>query len=140
MPEENDKKHNAFLNILGLSCIAIIIVSFYFFYFKKDYDFIVETSCDHESETCFFQDCSIEGNCPPNNLTYYNEYTISAKDFSACTNEDCTQACKEGNIECVKTECTDSDLEEGTCVASEPPLVLEPVAIPVIKTNTKSKN
>jgi hypothetical protein len=137
---EEDKTYNKFLNILGLSCLAVIGVAFYFFYLQKDYDFIVETKCDHESETCFYQDCSIEGNCPPNNLTYYNEYTISAKDFSACANEDCTQACKEGAIECVKTECTDNDLEEGTCVAAEPPPVPEPVVPPVTKTKAKSKN
>lgn len=71
MPEET-KTHNVFLYILLASCAVVIATSFYFFYFKKDYDFIVETSCDNTKEDCFYRDCSIDGECPPNNLSYSN--------------------------------------------------------------------
>ena len=92
-----------------------------FFYFKKDYNFIVETKCDSETETCFYRDC--EGSpddCPPNGFSYYNEYTLKASDFKMCENEDCTLACTTGVIACEKTECTDADIEDGTCVEPAP--------------------
>lgn len=125
MPEEDTKEHNFFIILICLSSIAVIVVSIYFFYFKKSYDFIVETSCDPTAETCRYRDCEIVDECPPNNLSYYNEYTILASDFQACTNEDCTQACKEGTIECTKTECTTEELSIGICVPIEPKEVLD---------------
>ena len=115
LPEE-DNKHNIFLYILLAGVLIAIISSFYFFYLKKDYDFIVETKCNPEIETCFYRDCTNPDDCPPNNLSYYNEYTLRAKDFKVCVNEDCTEACTTGIINCVKTECTDSNIEDGTCV------------------------
>lgn len=117
MSEERNNEHNIFLYILLAGVLIAIISSFYFFYFKKDYDFIVEIKCNPETETCFYRDCeSSPDDCPPNNLSYYNEYTLKAKDFKACANEDCTEACVTGVIECVKNECTDSDIESGICV------------------------
>ncbi|MCX6753316.1 MAG: hypothetical protein NTW62_03180 [Candidatus Nomurabacteria bacterium] len=119
MPTEDKKTHNMFLYTLIISCLISIVVSFYLFYFKKNYDFIVETKCDSTTQTCFYRDCSIAGNCPPNNLSYYNTYTMSAKDFDKCANEDCTDFCT-NNTACVKTECTDSDIVDGTCVLPTP--------------------
>ncbi len=116
MPEEVKREHNYFLYILLGSCLIAIISSFYFFYFKKDYNFIVEASCNPETETCFYRDCTNPDDCPPNNLSYYNEYTLKARDFKSCLNEDCTLACTTGVINCVKTECTESDISDGTCV------------------------
>lgn len=123
MPTKDDKKgSNIFLYILLAGVLIVIIVSFYFFYFKKDYDFIVETQCNPEVETCFYRDCSVADSCPPNNLSYYNTYTLKASDFKACVNEDCTETCTTGAISCVKTECTEKDLTDGTCV--EPPNII----------------
>ena len=97
--------------------VFIIASSLYSFYFKKNYDFIVETQCDPEVEICFFRDCvGSPDTCPPNGLSYYNEYTIKARDFGVCLDEDCTLACKTGAINCVKTECTETDIESQTCV------------------------
>jgi hypothetical protein len=117
MPEEESKGHNVFLYILLLSCFAVVLSSFYNFYFRKNYDFIVETSCDQTKESCFYRDCDVEGSCPPNNLSYYNEYTINAKDFYLCKDEDCTEAINSGLINAEKTECAESDFVEGYCVA-----------------------
>ena len=118
MSEEiNSNTKNFFLYLL-LGCIFIAIASsFYFFYIKKDYDFFVETKCNPETETCFFRDC--EGSpdiCPPNNLSYYNQYTIKARDFKSCLNEDCTDVCNNKTIDCIKTECTEGDINEGICL------------------------
>jgi len=114
---EEDKKHNLFLYTLLGGVLIAILSSFYFFYFKKDYDFIVETQCNPETETCFYRDCTNPDDCPPNGLSYYNTYTLKASDFKACVNEDCTLACTTGAIKCIKTECTESELSDGTCVA-----------------------
>ncbi|MBP9715627.1 MAG: hypothetical protein KBD48_00335 [Candidatus Pacebacteria bacterium] len=131
MPEEEPKSHNVFLYILLISCAVVIATSFYFFYFKKDYNFIVETACDNTKETCFYRDCSIDGECPPNNLSYYNQYTIKARDFSACVNEDCTSAIQSGAVQGEKTECTEEDITNEVCVAPEP--AEEEIVIPVVE-------
>ncbi len=119
MPEEDIKSHNTFIYILLFSCFVVVAVSFYNFYLKKDYYFIVETNCDSTSETCFYRDCSIADECPPNNLSYYSKYTINANDFAMCENEDCTNFCKENADSCVKTECTEEDIEGELCLFPE---------------------
>lgn len=118
MPTKDNKNgSNIFLYILLAGVLVAIIVSFYSFYYKKNYDFFIETECNPETETCFFRDCiSTPDICPPNNLSYYNQYTIKAGDFKACINEDCTEACTTSTINCTKIECTDSDINDGTCV------------------------
>jgi len=116
MPEE-EKKHNIFLYVLLIGVIISIASSFYFFYFKKDFNFIVETKCNPETETCFYRDCTNPDDCPPNGFSYYNTYTLRARDFKACgVNEDCLEACTTGAISCTKTECTESDITEGVCI------------------------
>ncbi len=116
--QELQQKNTAWLvPILVGGCIFSVAISFYFFYIKKDYNFFVEVECDPSSEECFSRDCdSDESDCPPNNYSYYNEYTIQAKDFSLCKNENCTNVCKSGQISCVKKECTDVDREQKICV------------------------
>lgn len=117
MPNEIENKRNLFAYLL-LACVLIsIISSFYLFYFKKDYDFFVETRCNPETDVCFFRDCEDSPEvCPPNNLSYYNQYTIKASDFKSCLNEDCTDACDNKIIKCIKTECTEDDINEGVCI------------------------
>jgi hypothetical protein len=116
MPNEG-KEYKVFLYILLGGVLISIISSFYFFYFKKDFNYIVETQCDPETETCFYRDCeSNPDECPLNNLSYYNIYSIKASDYDVCVNEDCTTACSSGLIYCNKTECTDSDLKDGICI------------------------
>jgi hypothetical protein len=115
--QDNQVKHNIFIYILIGGCFIAISSSFYFFYYKKSYDFIVETSCNPETEICFFRECINIDDCPPNNYSYYSEYTLGARDFRTCgEEEDCTLACKTGLINCTKTECTDDDINDGICV------------------------
>ncbi len=121
MPTDDLKTHdhNFFLGILMIGSIVTMIVSFYSFYFQKNFDYIVETSCDQTTQTCFYRDCSIEDNCPPNELSYYKTYTIQAKDFNKCENEDCTAVCTQGIIQCEEISCTEDDLQSGVCIAPE---------------------
>ena len=116
MSEEDKKTKNWFIRLILVCCVVAIGSSFYFFYFKKDYDFNVETKCDPHTQTCFYRDCSLEGNCPPNNLSYYKQYTIKARDFAQCKNEDCTDICMSGGIQCIETQCTDQDKVDKICV------------------------
>ncbi len=115
---EEENSHNLFLYVLLGGCILVILSSFYFFYFKKKFDFIIETNCNPETETCFHRDCTNPDDCPPNGFSNYNKYYLRASDFKACgINEDCTEACANGKIKCSKIECTENDLLDGNCVS-----------------------
>lgn len=92
--------------------ISVIAANFYFFYFKKNYEFIVETACDPTQEECFQRDCSEEGACPPNELSIFKRYSLTALDFNSCENEDCARACETGQIICTLLEC-EEDIEFG---------------------------
>lgn len=113
--EEN--KNNFFIYMLLFSIITVVISSFYIFYIKNDYNFFIEVKCDSLNETCFFRDC--ENNkeiCPPNNLSYYNQYIINAKDFEKCLHGDCFDACNSKIIKCLHIKCTDDDINNGICL------------------------
>ncbi len=120
MLEENPKYSNLFLNILVFGCVLSVIASFYFFYYRKDYDFIVEVPCNITQETCFQRDCRGDNYCPPNGLSNFKRYSLKAGDFQACGNEDCAYACSTGAIKCEPVECQE-DLEVGEfCVYQNP--------------------
>ena len=127
MPEEEEKKHNIFLYILLGSVALAILSSFYFFYFKKDYDFIVEVKCDTSKEVCFQRDCSNPDNCPPNGLSDFKRYSLKAKDFKYCENEDCASVCESGQIRCTQVECTEDPSVGETCSKLPPPTPIQKV-------------
>lgn len=140
MPDEVSKKNNIFLSIIFLSCVAIIAFAFYSFYINRNFPFLVETQCDNTKEICFYRDCTVEGDCPQNNLSYFNKYTIKARDFDSCTNGDCTQACENKVISCEKAECTESDFADGSCVVQQIPEEIVPVAnTEIINKSNKKK-
>ena len=112
MAEVDAKSNNLLLYVLLAGCLASILVSFYSFYYKQDYDFIVEVPCDISKEICFQRDCGFEGNCPPNNLSNFKRYSLSANNFGKCENEDCTEACESGRISCEPVVCQEN-LEVG---------------------------
>jgi len=118
MEDEKERDSNSWLvqALIGCSIVAIL-VSFYFFYYKKDYNFIVEVPCNTLQETCFQRDCSSLGDCPPNNLSVFKRYSLNANDFKACENEDCTNACEGGEIKCELIKCTEN-LEVGESCSS----------------------
>ncbi|OGI94686.1 hypothetical protein A3A03_00135 [Candidatus Nomurabacteria bacterium RIFCSPLOWO2_01_FULL_40_18] len=111
MPE-GEKNSNWFLWLIGISCLAVIASAFYFFYFQKNYDFIVEVACDPSQETCFQRDCSNPDDCPPNGLSDFKRYSLNAGNFQMCENEDCENACETETIQCEPVECTE-DLTVG---------------------------
>ncbi len=113
MEAQVEQKTNTWLINALLACAFIsIAVSFYFFYYKKDYEFIVEVSCDPAKETCFQRDCTNPDDCPPNGLSDFKRYSLNAGDFSKCENENCSIACETGIIKCKPIQCTE-DLDVG---------------------------
>ena len=119
MEKASQKSRNIFLRFVILGCISAIFLSFYFFYFDKSYNFIVEVSCNPSHGTCFQRDCTIDGNCPPNNLSTFKRYSLSANDFKSCANEDCTNACESGAKKCKPIACTEN-LDIGETCTSDP--------------------
>ena len=92
--------------------LAAIANNFYMFYIKKDYNFSVEASCDHELDNCFTRDCS-EGDCPPNNFSEYRVFEIKAADFDKCADGSCLLECTTEKIQCTEVKCGES--VEDTC-------------------------
>jgi hypothetical protein len=119
MVEDIKKENNIFLYLLLGGCLIAIAVSFYFFYFKKDYEFIVETSCDPSKETCIQRDCSNPDDCPPNGFTDFKRYSLNAGDFDMCENEDCTKACETKAIQCTQIECVEDEIAGESCSVVE---------------------
>ena len=97
-----------------LSFFFAIGVSFYRYYHQKDYDYLVESSCDPIAEHCFSRDCENSADCPPNQLSAYKEYYVKAYDFPRCEDNSCAIACGMNSIKCEAVLC---DTEAGdTCL------------------------
>ncbi len=117
--EAEIKSNSWFLYLIITSCVVVILSSFYFFYLKNDFDFIVETTCDPSQETCFHRDCTNPEDCPPNGLSDFKRYTLNAGDFKLCENEDCTSMCNSGVIKCELLECIEDPIYGETCTSPE---------------------
>lgn len=117
--KSESKKLFSPFSVFALFVFLLTIVSnFYFFYFKKDYDFIVETHCDSDLEQCFERDCTNPDDCPANGLSTFKRYSLKANDFQFCENEDCTEVCENEKIVCEQIEC-EPDPEFGeSCTSS----------------------
>lgn len=109
MPEERQPKKlfTPFTIINIILFIAVIANSFYFFYIKKNFNFIIETPCDSSMEQCFERDCTNPDDCPPNGLSEFKKYTLRANDFKYCVNEDCKTVCESGQIKCESVACVE---------------------------------
>ncbi len=111
MVNEKDIPKRLFTPLILINILLFVIVlanSFYFFYIKKDFDFMVETSCDTSKEECFLRDCSDPDSCPPNGLTEFKRYTLNANSFKYCENEDCKIACEGNQINCENIPCEEN--------------------------------
>lgn len=118
MPPEKKQK-NWLIWLLVSGCIISILFSFYNYFYKKNYNFIVEVPCGATTETCFQRDCSNPDDCPPNGLSDFKRYSLKASDFKYCKNEDCLQACTDGAIKCSQVKCTENSETGESCVSPE---------------------
>ncbi len=97
------KSHlNSILTILFfLSFLLAIGASYYKYFYTKNYDYLVEATCDPNAGKCFYRDCENNpDSCPPNNLSYYKEYYVKAYDFPKCSDNSCQTECENGTISC----------------------------------------
>lgn len=108
-----DKWDKIFLWVLVLSVVAVIAATAYKFLFAKDYVFVVEAPCDPTTNTCFTRNCSIEDECPPNELGNYRMFNVKASDFGKCVDNSCSSECVSGQISCEEIMCGES--EEDSC-------------------------
>jgi hypothetical protein len=116
--EQQQKKSNSwFLKTLVACCFISVFVSFYLFYYKKNYNFIVEFPCNTSKEICFQRDCTNPDDCPPNELSDFKRYSLNARDFYKCENENCTNACETGTIKCEPVTCVEN-LDAGESCSS----------------------
>lgn len=102
-------KENSFFLLIFLALFLVIASSFYNFYYKKNFDFIIETACDGENEECIYRDCTNPEDCPANQLSIFKRYILNAGDFANCPNEDCKALCEDGGIECELLPCEESE-------------------------------
>jgi hypothetical protein len=123
MEEQPENKPNTlFITALLICVLASVVVSFYFFYYKKDYEFVVEVACDVTKETCFQRDCTNPDDCPPNGLSDFKRYSLNAGDFKNCESEDCAIACESGAIKCEPIECAVDEIMGESCSSPENPI------------------
>lgn len=113
-----ETSNKIFLWLIALSVVAVILSTAYKFTLQKNYDFIVEASCDPTSEACFYRNCDDE-ECPPNGLENYKVFLINAADFQKCSDNSCTIQCSENSISCEEIICGES--EEDICSFHQTP-------------------
>lgn len=114
----NERQATAMVWILLGSFLAVFCVSLYTHLYSSAFEFLVEAPCDAASNTCFVRDCE-EEECPPNNLSSYRVFTVSAVDFARCADNSCLNVCAGGTV-CVEITCEPDDGD--TCAG--PPMDL----------------
>lgn len=122
----------ALLWAISLSVVAAISFTAYIFLVQKNYDFVVEASCDPAESTCYYRDCST-GECPPNEFEFYRTFIVPASDFEQCADNSCLTECTEETIACEEIICDPEVDEECTSVEDyyvepELPVFIFPVA------------
>jgi hypothetical protein len=87
-----EKKH-IFIAFVTATLFLCGLTAYAKFFHFKEYEFYVEVACDPETTICFERNCD-EAECPPNKLSHYSSYTISANDFALCQNNNCKNVCE----------------------------------------------
>lgn len=123
-----------FLGAVIFMILAVLGTTTYKYLIAKNYQFNVEASCDPTNNKCFQRDCSNPDDCPPNQLSFYRVFTLSASDFGKCLDNSCLKECTSGVIKCEETICGDSEGDECAEVTS----TTETEASEEISTSTQS--
>jgi len=118
-----DKK-TKYLFLVFVSIISLVIViSFCRYYIDKDYYIVIETSCDHFTESCFVYVCDPESSedcpeIPEERTSYYKLIKIKASNIPFCDkneNECPAITCVDGQ-DCVDILCDPENIgEEEVC-------------------------
>lgn len=104
--------------LFTVTVVGAIAVSFYHYFYKKNYDYLVESACDPTVEVCFIRDCNEADACPPNGLAIYKQYQIRASDFKGCTDNSCLHECESGAVKCVPIACDSTGGDECTEISN----------------------
>lgn len=108
---KKSRAHTVLVVLFFLLFIVAIGSTFYRYLYTKDYDYLVEASCDPVIEQCFVRDCENDpDSCPPNGLSLYKQYYVKAYDFPQCSDNSCQIQCESGAIQCEIIAC---DVEAG---------------------------
>lgn len=99
--------------LFGLALVAIGTTG-YSYWYNNAYPVVVEAECDPEVQNCFYRDCEEADACPPNGLSVYTVYSVSARDFDTCADNSCKQECESGAIACEEIVC--GEAEEDACI------------------------
>jgi hypothetical protein len=114
------KKFFTLFTVINIIVFLSVIVScFYFFYFKKNYNFIIEAPCDSTQEECFIRDCTNSDDCPLNGLAEFKRFSLKASDFKYCPEENCAEVCENGEIKCEQLECVEDEIMGESCLSPE---------------------
>ncbi len=81
------------LIVFAVTFLGAIGLSFYKYFYTKNYDYLVEAPCDPIAEKCFVRDCSDPESCPPNQLSVYKQYYVKAYNFPGCQDNSCITTC-----------------------------------------------
>ncbi len=103
-------------SVFGAAMLITAARGFYVIYIEKNYPYLVEVSCNPGKEECIQRDCSNADDCPPNQLQFYKEFTLSAKDFLQCEGT-CEEFCAQNPESCRQTDCSSDALN--TCIGPE---------------------
>ncbi len=106
MGEIQQSKYSKLLVYIFLTLFLVALCSSFFTYlYSKDYDVVVEASCDQTKQSCYLRDCENTEECPPNNLSVYKIYQVKGYDYKACKDGTCLYECENGAIQCTEILC-----------------------------------
>lgn len=115
-----EKKSKIFLIIMVSSLILSIGITFQRYVIFRDYFVQISVHCDPSQESCFVYTCNEDSQeCSDdseNGIWYYKFVTKKAYTLPDCSKEEfvCRNlSCKEGEKNCIETECDPSEVEEG---------------------------
>ena len=90
--------------VLVFALFLPFLINFYHYYLENDFKYIIEARCNPSHEYCYMRDCK-EEDCPPNNFKNFKRFSVSASDFSKCSNYTCQKECLTGVIHCDEIKC-----------------------------------
>ena len=111
------KTDGATLALIGSFIVIGLLSSAWIFLVRKDYDFVIESPCDPETQNCYLRDCDNDG-CPVNGYSSYRVFRIDAAAFARCASDSCALACASGQERCEEIACG-SDESDACSVAAE---------------------
>lgn len=118
MQDKTDGLTKSIFAISLLMIIAVMAGNLYNFFYLKNYQFVIETSCQ-AGERCFIRHCGEGDECPPNNLELYRAFSIKASDFKQCGAEGCEVLCLSGDNRCAERLCSEESGDVCSDTANE---------------------